>query len=945
MKKFLVSIITCLPFFLLGQCDVEITHVEWLECQNDNIFFNVFLDTPEDHGGYFNISANDIFLGEYDFGEDQYLMDGLIGDCETQYTFTLSYWTPTDTCTIEYTEPSVACCPGFDCPLFGGVLLDTVEWSGDLYTAYIDGNYPQNVGSLIVKVNDLFYETVEYDDFPLAIYELEICEPYSITVCLESDELCCDYIPVPAMFCGECVLDELETLPYLCTDEFEPYLVLESEESLSGDGNFNVIVGDMLFTFPYGSTSYEVGPLSVNCNQSLDVLLYDEVLGCETELNIDLLCCDSTECYIPTPSFSHIECDEEYLYIIDLVGEIYLEEVETINFWVNDGYFFDIPRETPTNIAIPQSIISGSPQFTISLSFESYCTTSLVLENPCWEQSGPCDWQYVEYEVHDCNPGGEFQVNIWYGNTSNDGQFFVLFNNDSRGPFSYSQQGFIEIGGIAGDCETIYDFTLVDAQDPCCSIEFNLGEPICCDSDPCNIGELQIENVVCTDGHLLLEGVNLYHDNASDSFNIVSPDLVLIGTYAYADLPISTIAIDLNYVNGPVFTLLICDQLNEYDCFFYYDIEVPCEVEGLCIFDQLFLNAIECEDGVFYAEIFYPSNQAPPSNTFSVFGNGVNYGEFDYTEDYRVIIGPLEADCITLYEFVLVDNAQEVCSNDIYFDEPICCEDENGCLLDILEYEVTECNENGLFDVILYLEAPESDCPGFNVIGNGQFYGFFEYPQDLIYIENLEGDCETLYEFVLIEECQDSCFTYIELEEPVCCGDLPECSMESVSIEYFPCEEDEYFISIEVNHSGLGDSYHLYLDNEYHSTHDYGGGIDLGPFQGSADAHDLLVIDSDDPGCSMHIYFGQECDDFVEDDEESELVDEEIQYFIHDNIIEFSNPEVISNMRIFDANGKVIEIHPQVNDYQIEVDFPSGMYFIEMFAQNKKEIAKMVIAR
>ena len=111
------------------------------------------------------------------------------------------------------------------------------------------------------------------------------------------------------------------------------------------------------------------------------------------------------------------------------------------------------------------------------------------------------------------------------------------------------------------------------------------------------------------------------------------------------------------------------------------------------IFD-VFAEAYQCNDeNQFLVDVGF-EYQNIPGNTFSILGNGMNYGTFEYGESFYTI-GPLLGDCETLYEFVIVDNTLEDCSAATWFEEPICCEEEQGCTINEIEvFDVVCINED-----------------------------------------------------------------------------------------------------------------------------------------------------------------------------------------------------------------------------------------------------------
>jgi len=83
---------------------------------------------------------------------------------------------------------------------------------------------------------------------------------------------------------------------------------------------------------------------------------------------------------------------------------------------------------------------------------------------------------------------------------------------------------------------------------------------------------------------------------------------------------------------------------------------------GSCYIYDVVAQAGECDSaGYFMVEIDF-TVQNPQAAGFTVVGNGVTYGNFDYNQA-SYTIGPLAGDGITPYEFVVRDNEDNSCSD------------------------------------------------------------------------------------------------------------------------------------------------------------------------------------------------------------------------------------------------------------------------------------------
>jgi hypothetical protein len=143
-------------------------------------------------------------------------------------------------------------------------------------------------------------------------------------------------------------------------------------------------------------------------------------------------------------------------------------------------------------------------------------------------------------------------------------------------------------------------------------------------------------------------------------------------------------SIMVNYsINGDNINLFFQgDSIELTDSSFESSKWEECDSVNCTIYD-VYAEAGECDSlGYFMVDVeFVVIN--PSANTFTIQGNGTNYGSFEYEqESYQ--IGPLLADGITEYEFAVLDNENQECS-DFYELGTVSCEGTTGIRDLILE--------------------------------------------------------------------------------------------------------------------------------------------------------------------------------------------------------------------------------------------------------------------
>ena len=220
-----------------------------------------------------------------------------------------------------------------------------------------------------------------------------------------------------------------------------------------------------------------------------------------------------------------------------------------------------------------------------------------------------------------------------------------------------------------------------------------------------------------------------------------------------------------------------------------------------CFIADLILEKHECnEEGEFWVDITFEYDNTSEDG-FTVRGNGKNYGNFQYGEAFYTL-GPIEADCRTLYEFVVIDLETEACRAEAFFDSPVCC---NDCIIEVFEVEVSDCDTLNHRTVSFQLESDNTKDSVFNVSFLGIPYASFPYGEES-YAFSIPGVGQFLSLLVSDgsdEECSDELNVGIEN-----CSNQSACSFNSITVYHeFECRDNNsYDVLIYVEYEGDEDS-------------------------------------------------------------------------------------------------------------------------------------------
>ena len=230
-------------------------------------------------------------------------------------------------------------------------------------------------------------------------------------------------------------------------------------------------------------------------------------------------------------------------------------------------------------------------------------------------------------------------------------------------------------------------------------------------------------------------------------------------------------------------------------------------------------------NGIFYVDIDFEFENVGESG-FRIQGNGNNYGNFEYAQEF-VTLGPFEGDGTTALEFVVIDNDNPDCSDFVEL-EPINCLEE-PCEIGDLDIHLTDCDEDGDYDLELNFEYANVDNVGFDFYINNEFFDFYSYNDLPLNLSDLElnfGNAGVSFK-VCENDLPDCCSSFF-LEAPHDCPPDSDC----LAFENF--EQEVYGTSTNVAPDEV-----IYVENDIPlSIHPY---IDI---EQESVFGDLIILDA-----------------------------------------------------------------------------------------------------
>ncbi len=581
-----------------------------------------------------------------------------------------------------------------------------------------------------------------------------------ITVCINDMPNCCATAEFEALDCptNNCEIWDLVAEAYDCDDNNQFLVDIDfnyqnTSDSFEVHGN-----GNNYGTFAYADLYITLGPFDGN-GQLLEFVVFDQQdESCHAEVVLEAPNCGNNDCNITELVVDPLDCNDDGTYNI------------VINFqYQNPGNdFFDLFDGNGNNIGfyalneLPVThhnfVPSGNNFDVITVCINDMpncCATTEFEALDC--PTNNCEiWDLIA-EAYDCDDNNQFLVDIDFNYQNTSDSFEVHGNGNNYGTFAYADL-YITLGPFDGNGQLL-EFVVFDQQDESCHAEVVLEAPNCGNND-CNITELVVDPLECNDDGTYSIAINFQYQNpGNDFFEVFDANNQPIGFFALNELPVVIQHFVPSGNDFDVITVCINDMPNccattEFEAL---DCEEACHIydlvtEAFCDGDDLFVEFTFEYSGV--------------SDHFEVLA--CNYlATFEYGQNsYIIQIPNNEVDCAggIILPFAVFDQENDVCGDAVIIEIPDCY--NTGCIIGEINAETTEC-ENGEFYVILDFDYQDVSDEGFQVFGNGNNYGEFDYNNLPITLGPFEANGQVL-EFIVVDLLVDDCWNFTEIEAPVC---------------------------------------------------------------------------------------------------------------------------------------------------------------------------------
>ncbi len=455
-----------------------------------------------------------------------------------------------------------------------------------------------------------------------------------------------------------------------------------------------------------------------------------------------------------------------------------------------------------------------------------------------------CNIGQLNVDILPCGNDGKFyvKVNFSYQNVGNEG-FKIVGNGNNYGTFQYNQLP-VTIGPFVGNGTSEYEIVVKDIQFPDCQ-NFKEFGPVQCNS--CSIYDLVVDTGNCTSDSTYSATVNFEYQNVGNNGFKLFFNGILFGTYQYTQLPLNIQNFPVSNKKNDVVKIIDVDNPDCYKAVEYEGLKCGSQ-GGDCIITNLTAVASDCDSaGNFYVTIDFDFENEG-NQGFTILGNGVNYGNFEYG-NLPVVLGPLKGSKDKVWEFIVKDKQYSYCLKGISIGKKDC-----GTDCEIYEVVVTkgDCTSDSTYVLTIDFDYKNVGGDKFNLKANGKYFGTYLYTQLPLTINNFPKSGQGVDWILICDKENEQCCKGKEFETKSC-GNSGDCIITNLTAVASDCDSaGNFYVTIDFDYENEGNQgFTIQGNGVNYGNFGYADlPVVLGPFKGSnTKVWEFKVKDIQYPDC------------------------------------------------------------------------------------------------
>jgi hypothetical protein len=524
--------------------------------------------------------------------------------------------------------------------------------------------------------NGVFLGTYALNARPLTIPNF----PYDggpkdvVKVCIDENLNCCKTteFPVPACLSNPpvCGISDLTVATGACQSNTTYTVTINFQVQNSTNDSFDVWANNGVFL---GTYALNARPLTIP-NFPYDGGPKDVVKVCIDE---NLNCCKTKEFPVPacinTPPNCEIfdltvatgACNGDSTYVATINFQVQGATNASFDLWANNQYIGFYPL-TALPLTIQQFPYNGGANDVVKVCINDNPNCCKIKEFPvpaCINTPANCEIFDLTVATGACNGDSTYVATINFQvQGATNASFDLWANNQYIGFYPLTAlpltiQQFPYNGG-ANDVVKV----CINDNPNCCKIkEFPV--PACITTPAnCDIFDLIVITGDCTGDSTYAATIKFQTANSGNTQFKLWVNNQYLGNFPLSALPLNISNMPYNGGVNDVVKVCIVDMP---DCCETKEFPVPsCLFNADCHISDLKVLTTGCLCGQFFAVLTF-NQTGGGAQGFNIVGNGTNYGNYAYTQPQPIILGPLDGDETTFYEFVVRDHLISGCK-DVY---------------------------------------------------------------------------------------------------------------------------------------------------------------------------------------------------------------------------------------------------------------------------------------
>ncbi len=624
-----------------------------------------------------------------------------------------------------------------------------------------------------------------------------------LEICLTDNTNCClttEYVQ-PNCIIEECEISGIE-YEAVCIDSSGTFMVnlFFAQTNASGTVTVTNFAGQDLGQFDATQQPITVGPFGSDDldNNGIGFIICDaQIDGCCAEVFATNIECEPNvePCAVEFIEIISTECNTDGTYNLTVSYGLNIQNATEItvnvngtdlNVTPNPNLVFTIEGITPRANSDEDIITICSAEF-------MNCCNEIEYSQPDCTTNEMCSIGFIEYEAICLDSAGTFMVNLFFNPSNTSGEVIVTsFNNEMLGQFGANQtpimvgpftEDDLDNGGIG--------FIVCDAQvNECCAEVFATNIACPNSNEPCEIEFIEVISTECN-------ADSTYNLNATYSIANGDNDFINVTVNGGATQQLSnsgsilvTNIIPRTNSDSDIVEICLNDNPNCCSVIEYFQPNCTSEPQecAIEIVDVEFFCDDQNDEEIFFILDVVGNN----NNDFLVFANGVQVGNGN-TANQTTEAGPIVTNDDGFYLIEIIDANDATCRSEFELTQAFCPAD---CFIGEVDV-VIECLDQETFAASITFPYDADHQDGVIIRGNGTDYGVFDGFDQPIVIDNLTASDSLDWEFIIIDNQDDSCQSTAAVGEVNCSDEEVECIIENIEVFDLDCiGGNEYSLSL-----------------------------------------------------------------------------------------------------------------------------------------------------